>query len=391
MRLAVIGGGLQGVEACYLAGKAAWEVTLIDKNRNVPAKGLCDNFLAMDVCDAEAANSLKGKFDAILPALENGTAIYALRHSAAILDCPIAFDFSAYSMTVSKVRSAKLFSKKNIPVPRSWPSCNFPVIVKPDGGSGSEGIRLLHSLNQLDDDLLKGWATGQVLLDEFVKGPSYSLEVSGTPQGYTTHEVTDLFMDDTYDCKCVTAPTTLDDTISLKFKSVTLRLAEALCLKGIMDVEIIVEDGHIFVLEIDARLPSQTPSAVYLSTDVNLLEHSVLPFIGGTLKEAATPSTSRGVVYMHVHAEAGTLQTTGERAMKKVGPLHLVTDFFGADEAIGNYRDGKDKWSATLLITGTDRADAIRKKNFVVQAIMKHCRLQTYLDKNPDSASGELP
>ena len=40
MRLAVVGGKLQGTEAAYLAGEAGYEVVLIDRRAERPAAGL---------------------------------------------------------------------------------------------------------------------------------------------------------------------------------------------------------------------------------------------------------------------------------------------------------------------------------------------------------------
>ena len=37
MRLAVVGGKLQGTEAAYLAGEAGYEVVLIDRRADSPA------------------------------------------------------------------------------------------------------------------------------------------------------------------------------------------------------------------------------------------------------------------------------------------------------------------------------------------------------------------
>ncbi|WP_370809489.1 hypothetical protein [Bilophila wadsworthia] len=52
-----------------------------------------------------------------------------------------------------------------------------------------------------------------------------------------------------------------------------LNLAEMLRLHGLMDLEVIQTPEGMRVLEIDARFPSQTPTAVWLSTGVNLAEH----------------------------------------------------------------------------------------------------------------------
>ena len=51
MRVAIVGGKLQGIEAVYLAHKAGWEVFLIDTNPGVPASGMCDFFIPMDIVE----------------------------------------------------------------------------------------------------------------------------------------------------------------------------------------------------------------------------------------------------------------------------------------------------------------------------------------------------
>ena len=56
------------------------------------------------------------------------------------------------------------------------------------------------------------------------------------------------------------------------FEDVGRKIARGLNLRGIMDVEAIVSHGAPKVLEIDARMPSQTPSAVYQSSGLNMVQ-----------------------------------------------------------------------------------------------------------------------
>src|SRR5665647_709377 len=56
------------------------------------------------------------------------------------------------------------------------------------------------------------------------------------------------------------------------FNAAALRLAAGLGLNGLMDVEVMVRGAEPKVLEIDARLPSQTPTAVYWSSGLNSVE-----------------------------------------------------------------------------------------------------------------------
>lgn len=133
MRVAVIGGMLQGVEATYLAHKAGWEVILIDKNRGVPAEGLCDHFHQIDVSQEKDFLRRLGKFDFFLPALENEMALSDLCNIAKQADLPIAFDSKAYDISSSKIKSNRLFSDLDLPVPLAWPRADFPLMAKPSG------------------------------------------------------------------------------------------------------------------------------------------------------------------------------------------------------------------------------------------------------------------
>ena len=79
-----------------------------------------------------------------------------------------------------------------------------------------------------------------------------------------------LHMDAYYDCKGVNAPASLSRELASTFKKISVDIARTLNLKGIIDVEAILNEGKLKVLEIDARLPSQTPTTVFF---VDRIEH----------------------------------------------------------------------------------------------------------------------
>ena len=99
-----------------------------------------------------------------------------------------------------------------------------------------------------------------------------ALEIVGRPGSYRALQVTDLYVDDDYDCKRVVAPSNLPPGLVAEFEKSSLAIAEALELNGVMDVEAILSRGELKILEIDARLPSQTPTAVYWSTGSNMVQ-----------------------------------------------------------------------------------------------------------------------
>ena len=383
MQVCVIGGKLQGVEATYLAHKAGWEVLLVDRNPGPPAKGLCDRFLQVDVTRENEFLSICRETQLLVPALENQKALDALHHLAQTHALPLAYDPLAYGISSSKLKSDKLFMDLNLPVPLPWPKGKLPLIVKPSASSGSEGVRRMNSQEELElfrlsQGTLDGW-----VVQEFLEGPSFSLEVLGSPEGHQTLQVTDLEMDASYDCKRVLAPTALGEDEIKQFEEITLTISKALNLRGIMDVEVILSDGQLKLLEIDARLPSQTPTAVYLSTGVNMVE-----LLGGLYSrhpkpKVSSPSSPRGVVYEHLKASPGKLEVSGEHIMANAGPLQLWENFFGADEAITNYEPHRTEWVATLIVAAESRNKAWKKRCGVIEQIRTSCSLSAYIDPSP--------
>ena len=100
MRVAVVGGKLQGIEAVYLGLQANWEVLLIDRIPNVPARGLAHSFIQLDVTkDTTDLSEIFKDMDLIIPALENEYALESLRDLAKRGQFPLAFDEEAYAVT----------------------------------------------------------------------------------------------------------------------------------------------------------------------------------------------------------------------------------------------------------------------------------------------------
>ena len=385
MRVGIIGGALQGVETAYLARKAGWEVVVADRRSKVPAAGLCDRFVRIDAAAENDLNDALRKIDLIIPAMENDAALSCLSRWTRDKGIPFAFDPAAYAVSSSKTESSRLFSRCGVSTPRPWPGCGLPVVVKPDRGSGSRGVKVFYD-SQSVRTFING-AERKSVVQQFVSGPSYSMEVIGGPGGYAPLQVTDLFMDEGFDCKRVTAPTVLSQPLVSEFEGISVLLADTLNLKGLMDVEVILHDDELYVLEIDARFPSQTPTVVYWNSGVNMVEVMGDLFVENKLKYEQKYHISKGVVYEHIKASAGRLETAGEHIISSAGPLSLRNDFFGADEALTDYLPGCDAWAATLIVSGNSRKDAWEKRNFVIDDITKHLSLQAYPGPNPKRAT----
>jgi len=372
----IVGGKLQGVEAAYLARKAGWEVRVVDKKPRVPASDLGDAFEQADVTVEKDLDGILGDVDFILPTLEDDNALRSLTRWSRNTGVPLAFDPKAYAVSSSKLKSAEFFKEIGLPIPVAWPQCKFPVLAKPGQGSGSKGVRVFQDFNSLKNGFSPEFPPPDWVLEEFLDGSQHSLEVVGCPGNYRALQVTDLYVDQNFDCKRVIAPSNLPLNLIEDFEELSLTIAEALNLHGIMDVEVIFSRGELKVLEIDARLPSQTPTAVYWSTKENMIE--LLGGLYATPKDdfPSVGTSLRGTVYEHIHVSGNGLKISGERMMVEGGPLDLLEDFFGADEAITNFERGKDPWVATLIFCGANRHEACEKRNHSIAEIVRRLELK---------------
>lgn len=385
MRVAVIGGRLQGLEAVYLAKKAGWDVLLIDKCLDIPASILADSFCHLNVESKEELSPVLKGVDIIIPALENWRALGCLSDTARKLNIPFAFDLHAYDISSSKNRSDRLFAEIGIPAPCPWPDCSFPLIAKPSSASGSEGVVRLKNEKELTQFMDQtGGDIERWVIQEYLWGPSYSIEVLGCRGQYLPLQVTTLEMDSIYDCKRVVAPSDLSTDLKVQFADIAVQIARSIELNGIMDVEVILHNDILKVLEIDARLPSQTPTAVFHSTGVNMLELLVHSFLNGRIPGGIAVHEKRFAIFEHIVVSLGKLEVCGEHAVSGAGPLCFREGFFGADEALTNYRPDKANWMATLIINGKNRDEAYQKRSTVIQNIGAAVNAKCYIDSVPE-------
>ena len=377
MLVAIVGGNLQGVEAAYLAKKAGWEVLLIDKNPQAAASLMCDRFLPLTIRAKRDLDKAFKQVELIIPAIENNSVFGILKEWSLETGIPLAFDMEAYAISSSKKRSNQMFKDININAPKSWPQCDFPIVVRPDGQSGSRGVKIIHNEKELAANFSIKNALNQMVAQEYLEGPSYSIEIIGTPSNYTPLQVTELHMDSDYDCKRVLAPCGLDPVLVNEFEQMAIRIAEHIQLKGLMDVEVILHDGQLKVLEIDARLPSQTPTAVFQSTSINMVKLLEELFLTGKMNINNT-NQSQTAIYEHIKVTNDQIEVLGEHIMSGIGPLKLFQGIFGADEVITNFHPDLNEWVAALILRGKNMEEVIDKKRQIYENIRDKAEQITY-------------
>jgi pyrrolysine biosynthesis protein PylC len=354
MKLLCLGAGLQGTEIAYLALKAGWDITLVDRRKHPPASGLAKTLQA----DLSAMNTYKlavlcSGYDLIVPAIEDLEILefLAQARSDEVIP-PLAFDIEAYRLSSSKIRSKNFFKNMKLPIAKDWePKDKGPFIAKPSGLSGSRGVRFLSDSLEVKSVFPGPNDLDDMVVEQYLKGPIYSVEVTSRHGQAKSHQVTYLEMDDIYDCCKVVAPSGLTSADEKTLKSMTANIARAMSLSGLMDLEAVYHDGTFKIMEIDARFPSQTPITVFWSTGVNLLVELAACFVLLPPKTPRPPAKkpAKKVSFEQFLVTKGKLIRQGEHVFSDMGPVSIISDFMGSTEAIVAGNPKSSHFAATLI------------------------------------------
>jgi pyrrolysine biosynthesis protein PylC len=198
-----------------------------------------------------------------------------------------------------------------------------------------------------------------MLIEEYIEGAVVSLEVVGDGKNFAVIKETLVHIDETYDCHMVTPL-----PLSPAFRELSYSLASNLSLKGIMDVEAISSPKGLKVIEIDARFPSQTPTAVYHSSGINLIELLLHAFTAG-IEEINTFPENRYCIYEHLMlGENGTLLPVGEQILSSGNDYGKYYEEPGIEILLCKGKDPERQNPVfTLVFWGKDRETAEGKKS----------------------------
>ena len=92
---------------------------------------------------------------------------------------------------------------------------------------------------------------------------------------------------------------------------------------------------------------------------------------------------TRGVIYEHIQVTPGMLTVVGEHALAQAKDLRVFESFFGADEAISDYRPDKPEWVATLIHCGPDLNAAWEHRNTTLGELCRHFDIGSVRDPEP--------
>jgi len=197
-RIFMLGAGfMQGV-AIRCARERGWEVVAVDGNPDAVCAPLADRFEPIDLKDRDAlasfAEKLKkeGRLDGVFTAATDFSASVAW--VARTCGLP-GHTFEAALNASDKLRMRACFDRDGVPSPAfvgidrttrgnlfalmASKDIVFPVVIKPVDNMGARGCRKVESADSLDaaiDDAIRYSRNGNVIVEEYMDGPEFSVE-----------------------------------------------------------------------------------------------------------------------------------------------------------------------------------------------------------------------
>jgi pyrrolysine biosynthesis protein PylC len=389
VKVLVLGGQLQGTEITYLAKECGWHVTVVDRNEDVLASGLCDEFICTDLLESDW--QLFSGYDLVFPAIENAKTLMAASDMAALAGVPFAFDRKAYMLSRSKIQTNRFLRELGIRIPPLIEDCLAPgagyridYIVKPDCNSGSKGVRRFDRAPEALNYICRHQG---VFGQAFLGGPIYSIEVVCDHQSVALGMVTEVVVGSNYDCHQIVAPADIPLDVTREIRSIALKIGQALNMKGIFDIEMVFHDSGLYVLEIDARMPSQTPISIYHACDINLVAETARCFLSlpdlptGLVAEVDTsgagsnnadtnigPWRCSHVVLQHLvrQEQDAIVRLIGEGQLTDSPPLQRMDGYCGADIALVGEDARRGHTYATLIAIERSNQLAAEKMSQVI-------------------------
>ncbi|MGM0509879.1 MAG: carbamoyl-phosphate synthase large subunit, partial [Thermoplasmatota archaeon] len=208
----------------------------------------------------------------------------------------------AIDLTEDRKRFSKLLDKFGIKQPRSGTAQSFeealtiaknvgyPVIVRPSYVLGGRGMKIVHQESELERYVTEAAEVSEdkpILIDEYLED-SMEIEVDAVCDG--TEVLIGGIMEHieeagvhSGDSACVLPPQTVNKTTIDEIKNITKKLAKAIDVIGLMNIQYAVKNHDIYVLEVNPRA-SRTIPYVSKSTGAPLAKIATKVLLGKSLK-----------------------------------------------------------------------------------------------------------
>jgi pyrrolysine biosynthesis protein PylC len=135
-------------------------------------------------------------------------------------------------------------------------------------------------------------------------------------------------------------------------------------------VEVIDDGEDLKVLEIDARIPSQTPIAVLKSSGMNLLKELADVTLYGEFRDENTAGGCEKIfcAYENYRRTNGVIVKEGEHIMRNAKPLVYRENFLGSMETMTDWSGDEADFRGIFINWGEDKNEVLNWRNTLLHS-----------------------
>ena len=204
----------------------------------------------------------------------------------------------------------------------------YPVLVRPSFVLGGRGMAIVYRESELDSYVSEAVAASEgkpILIDKFLEH-AIELDVDAVSDGETTMigailEHIEAAGCHSGDAAAITPPVNLSDKTLAEVKRYTEIFAKRLNVVGLMNLQLAVKDGEIWMIEVNPRA-SRTVPFVSKATGIPLADLGALAMVGEKLKpEEVGVKSSSSRKDMEFHSPTQNSNSNSITAQTRVNPV----------------------------------------------------------------------
>ena len=378
-KLFIVGASILQLPAIKTAKEMGLTVAVADQNPKAVGIPYADVYYQVSTVDENGIYEAAKEFGADgIMTLATDMPMRAVAHACDRLGLH-GIDYATAIRSTHKGEMIKAFDSAGLPIPRYFlpetagdavnlgKTLGFPLICKPVDNSGSRGVSLVCTSDELTEAVRYGTensVSGRVILEEYLVGKEVSAEVIVWQGEATVLAVTDKlttgaphFVETGH-----SQPSRLPVADVKKVEKLAKDAVKAVGITmGAAHVEIMVTENGAFLIELGARMGGDciTTHLVPLSTGVNMIKANINVALGNPPR--VTPRFNRGAAIRYVLPEPGTIKSIdGAQIAECMSGVKCVEIMKRAGETAGEVRNSNDRLGFVITQGETvDQAVAI--------------------------------
>lgn len=176
----------------------------------------------------------------------------------------------------------------------------YPVLVRPSyvlGGRAMEIVRTDEELKTYWHSAVLAFPDAPVLVDKYIEGKEAEVDLIGDGERFIIPAIMEHIERagvHSGDSMTVVPPQTLSESEQAQIRDYALRLAKALRVCGLVNMQFVVQDGKVYVIEVNPRASRTVP---YLSkiTNVPMVKLAVAAQVGLPIEADSNPASVKRI------------------------------------------------------------------------------------------------